>query len=192
MTTKVIGQNLKTKKKRNMAKPRPLPIEVTREEYLELLKVAKHLRHKVAFMLAFESGLRITEVVSLKKEDFDLKLKQVRINCGKNSKDRIVNLPLSWQPHHINYIPLPCQQRALQKAFIAACHETGLKAKKPKIHFHSLRHGYATEALRSGVDIYTISKLLGHEEISTTTIYAHLCPADAIRELRNKFGTRSQ
>jgi len=55
-----------------------------------------------------------------------------------------------------------------------------------------LRHGFATEALRSGVDLYTISKLLGHEDISTTTIYAHLCPEDAIRELRSKFGTRNQ
>ncbi len=180
------------KKKGSKAKAKPLPIEVTRKEYIDLLHATKHLRHRVAFMLGFESGLRITEIVNLKKEDFDLTLKQIRVNMGKNSKDRIVSLPLSWQPHHINYIPLPCQQRALQKAFITACHETGLKKKKPKIHFHSLRHGFATEALRSGVDIYTISKLLGHEDISTTTIYAHLCPEDAIKELRSKFGKSSQ
>ena len=148
------------------------------------------MHHKVAFMLGFESGLRISEIVNLKKQDFDLGNKQVRINMGKNSKDRIVSLPLSWQPQHINYIPLKCKQRALQKAFIKSAIETGLKDKKPKIHFHSLRHGFATEALRSGVDLYTISKLLGHEDISTTTIYAHLCPEDAIKELRNKFGTR--
>lgn len=176
---KTIGKKVKEK---------PLPIEVTLHEYIAIQKVTKYLRHKVAFMLAFESGLRISEVVGLKKADFDLINKQVRVNMGKNSKDRIVSLPLSWQPHHINYIPLPCQQRALQKAFIAECIETGLKAKKPKIHFHSLRHGFATESLRSGVDLYTISKLLGHEDISTTTIYAHLCPEDAIREVRTKFG----
>ncbi len=179
-----------SKKKGTTVKAKPLPIEVTREEYLEILKVAKHLRHKVAFMLGFESGLRISEIVNLKKEDFDIGNEQIRVNMGKNSKDRIVNTPLSWQPHHINYIPLPCQQRALQKAFILACEETGLKAKKPKIHFHSLRHGYATEALRSGVDLYTISKLLGHEDISTTTIYAHLCPKESIKKLKSRFGKR--
>jgi len=177
-------------RKGEKVKAKPLPIEVTREEYINIQKVTKYLRHKVAFMLGFESGLRISEIVHLKKEDFDLINKQIRINMGKNSKDRIVSLPLSWQPHHINYIPLPCQQRALQKAFILACNETGLKKKKPKIHFHSLRHGFATEALRSGVDLYTISKLLGHEDISTTTIYAHLCPEDAIKEVRKKFGKR--
>ena len=108
----------------------------------------------------------------------------------KNSKDRIVNLPISWQTHLIKSIPLKCQQRALQKAFIKACEETGLKKRKPRIHFHSLRHGFATENLRSGVDLYTISKMLGHKDISTTTIYAHLCPEDAIKEVRSKFGTR--
>jgi len=170
--------------------PKPLPIEVTQDEYVELLKATDFMHHKVAFMLAFESGLRISEIVHLQKEDIDLRNKQIRINLGKFSKDRIVNLPLSWQPAHINFIPLKCQQRALQKGFIKSCHTTGLKSRKPKIHFHSLRHGYATEALRSGVDLYTISKLLGHEDISTTTIYAHLCPEDAIRELTSKFGTR--
>ena len=180
------------KAKGSKAKPKPLPIEVNLDEYLELLYVMPHMHHKIAVMLALESGLRISEIVNLKKEDFDFVNKQIRINMGKNSKDRIVSLPLSWQTQHINYIPLKCKQRALQKAFIAAAHLTGLKKKKPKIHFHSLRHGFATESLRSGVDLYTISRLLGHEDISTTTIYAHLCPEDAIKELRSKFGTRKQ
>ena len=177
-----------TEKKK--AKAKPLPIEVTQDEYLEILKVGKFMHHKVAFMLSFESGLRISEVVNLKKEDIDEGNEQIRINMGKNSKDRIVNLPLSWRPHLIKSIPIKCKQRALQKAFIDAAIKTGLKNRKPKIHYHSLRHGYATESLRSGVDLYTISKLLGHEDISTTTIYAHLCPDKAIKELRDKFGKR--
>lgn len=179
-------------KTKGKAKAKPLPIEVTSDEYIKIINSTKYMHHKVAFMLAFESGLRISEVVNLKKEDFDEGLKQIRINMGKNSKDRIVNLPISWKPHLIKQIPLKCQQRALQKAFINSCEITGLKKTKPKIHFHSLRHGYATESLRSGVDLYTISKLLGHQDISTTTIYAHLCPEDAIREVRSKFGSRRE
>ena len=181
---------MRTKTKGKKVKPKPLPIEVTQDEYLELLKVTDFMHHKVAFMLAFESGLRISEVVNLKPEDISESLKQIRVNMGKNSKDRITMLPLSWRSHLIKYIPLKCKQRALQKAFIGACEKTGLKDRKPKIHFHSLRHGFATELLRSGTELLTISKLLGHEDISTTTIYAHLCPEDAIREGRSKFGTR--
>ena len=180
----------RAKTKGKKVKAKPLPIEVTQDEYVEILNVTNHMHHKVAFMLAFESGLRISEVVGIQKEDINERLKQIRVNMGKNSKDRIVNLPVSWQTHLREYFPIKCQQRSLQKAFIKACKETGLKNKKPKIHFHSLRHGYATENLRSGVDLYTISKMLGHEDISTTTIYAHLCPEDAIKEVREKFGRR--
>ena len=182
----------KIKIKGRKVKAKPLPIEINQDEYVELLNATKHMHHKVAFMLGFESGLRISEIVGLKKEDIDEGNKQIRINMGKNSKDRVVNLPLSWKSHHIKYIPLKCQQRALQKALIASAIETGLKAKKPKVHFHSLRHGFATEAIRSGVSIATVSGLLGHEDISTTSIYINLCPAERIAELRSKFGKRSE
>jgi len=174
-------------------KPKPLPIEINQNEYVAVINSkSPMMHHKIAFMLGFESGLRISEIVNLKKDDFDIGNKQVRVNQGKNSKDRIVSLPLSWQPHHINFIPLKCKQRALQKAFIRACEETGLKVKKPKIHFHSLRHGFATECIRSGIDISTVQGLLGHEDLTTTSIYINLCPTERIAKYRNKFGTRKQ
>ena len=180
------------KKKGQKVKAKPLPIEINKKEYIEVINSeSPKMHHKIAFMLGFESGLRISEIVNLKKEDFDFGNKQVRVNMGKNSKDRIVGLPLSWQPQHINYIPIKCQQRALQKAFIKACEETDLKAKKPKIHFHSLRHGFATECIRAGIDIATVSGLLGHSDISTTSIYINLCPAERIAQYRNKFGKRN-
>lgn len=110
----------KVKKKGIKVKAKPLPIEIDREEYIDLLYAAKHLRHRIAIMLGWESGLRISEICALQKADIDVNKKQIRVNCGKNSKDRIVPLPVSWQEHHINYIPLPCKQRALQKALIAS------------------------------------------------------------------------
>jgi len=180
------------KEKGKKVKAKPLPVEINQDEYVELLKVTEFMHHKVAFMLGFESGLRISEIVNLKKSDFDFGNKQIRVNMGKNSKDRIVSLPLSWQPQHINYIPIKCQQRALQKAFIKSAIITGLKAKKPKIHFHSLRHGFATECVRSGVGLATLQGLLGHEDLATTTIYVNLCPAERIAEVRNKFGNRKK
>lgn len=178
-------------KKGKKMKPKPLPIEVNQDEYVEVLNATRLMHHKIAFMLAFESGLRISEVVNLKKEDFDFGNKQIRVNMGKFSKDRIVALPVSWKEHHIKYIPMPCKQRALQKAFIASSIETGLKKKKPKVHFHSLRHGFATECIRSGIDLPTLSGLLGHEDISTTGIYINLCPDERIKQYRDKFGRRN-
>ena len=141
----------------------------------------------MAYVLAFGSGLRISEIVGLKKEDINEATGEVRINMGKNSKDRIVTLPQSWQKHHINYIPLPCKQRALQKALIAAAEKSGLKSKKPTVHFHSLRHGFATHCIRSRVDINHVQKLMGHEDVQTTSIYINLAPREAIEDYKKKF-----
>ena len=63
---------MKPKQKGSKVKAKPLPIEINQDEYVAILKVAKLMHHKVAFILAFESGLRITEIVNLRKEDFDL------------------------------------------------------------------------------------------------------------------------
>ena len=79
---------MRHKKKGSKAKAKPLPIEVNKSEYIKVINNTKHMHHKIAFMLAFESGLRISEVVNLKKADFDFGNKQIRINMGKNSKDR--------------------------------------------------------------------------------------------------------
>lgn len=176
----------RVKKKGSKVKAKPLPVEIDRSEYLGLLQNSQHLRHKIGFMLGWESGMRISEIVNLRKEDVDVKKREIRINCGKNSKDRIVPLPPSWQKHHINYIPLPCKQRALQKALIAVAEKSGLKAKKPTVHFHSLRHGFATDCIRCGVKINHVQMAMGHEDVQTTSIYINLAPIEMVREIMKK------
>ena len=82
----------KVKKKGSTVKAKPLPLEIDRQEYIDLLYGCKWLRHRVAIMLGWECGLRISEIVALKKCDIDEKKKQIRVNCGKNSKDRILTI----------------------------------------------------------------------------------------------------
>ncbi len=181
----------RVKKKGSKVKAKPLPLEVNKQEYIDILYACKHLRHRIGMMLAWESSLRISEAVALQKEDIHIgpthEESFIRVNCGKNSKDRIVPLPQSWQEHHINYIPLPCKQRALQKAFISASEITGLKARKPKIHFHSLRHGFATHCIRCKVDINRVQLAMGHSDPQTTAIYVHLAPSEMLEEIGGKF-----
>lgn len=178
----------RVKTKGSKVKAKPLPLEIDRQEYIDLLYACKHLRHRVAIMLGWESGLRISEITALKKADIDVNKKQIRVNCGKNSKDRIVPLPISWQKHLINYIPLPCKQRAIQKAIVAAAEITGLKDKKPAVHFHSTRHGFATECIRRKIDLNHVQKLMGHEDVQTTSIYINLAPQEALDDYNKKFG----
>ena len=174
----------KEKKKRK----RPLPIFVEVEEYIKLLQYTRSMHHKIAFMLAFESGLRISEVMHLQQRDINVEKKTVTIREGKGCKDRVTILPNSWLPQHMDYIPMKCTARAIQKAFEMYGKECGLHKRQPKVHFHSLRHGFATFLHDKGVPIEDIQILLGHGDISTTMIYVHVNPKKSLESARKAFG----
>ena len=169
-------------------KPKPLPIEVSEEDFTKILHEVKSMHHKVAFLLGWGSGLRISEVINLKQGDFDFEDKSIRVNMGKNSKDRIVPIPKGFKKEtHLKYIPIKCGVRALQKSFILYADKAGVKAKKPRIHFHSLRHGFATQCIRKGMNLSSVQLLMGHEDLHTTSIYINLAPKEILNEYQNKF-----
>ncbi len=164
-----------------------LPISVLESEYIEIIKATKSEHHKLAFMLGFESGCRISEIILLKKEDIDIKGKKILIRQGKGGKDRIVPLPKHFKPKHLSLIPLKCKQRALQISFKKICLKTGLIKSKPYIHFHCLRHGFATKLLESGMPINHVQLLLGHSDLKVTSIYTKANPKDALEKYQELF-----
>ena len=93
------------KKKGSKVKANPLQIEVTKEEFREvqatIREIVKKRKYFMANLLAWGSGLRISEVVNLKKEDFNFIDGTIRIKMGKNSKDRIVPIPKGWTEVHM-------------------------------------------------------------------------------------------
>jgi integrase len=165
-----------------------LPVEVNEEEFTRILEVTRKMHHKVGFMLAWESGLRISEVKHLQKEDINLERREIRINEGKGCKDRIVGLPADWQEHHMDHLPLKCSTRALQKAFEMYSGLAGVREYKPTVHFHSLRHGFATHLVRNDAKISNVQMLLGHSDLATTSIYIRMSPQEAIKEQAIIFG----
>ena len=132
----------------------------------------------------FESGLRISEVLNLQKEDFDFERNMIKVREGKGSKDRWVMLPRDWCEDFINEIPIKCSVRALQTAFYTARDRAGLDH---RLHFHSLRHSYATHLYAQGNKIEEISKSMGHVDVSTTMIYTHMNPEEMLGRLRRSF-----
>ena len=167
--------------------PKKLPVDVTEDEFAKLLTSTKQMKHKVAFLLAWGSGLRISEVLKLKREDVSLDEKQIRINEGKGKKDRIVPIPRGFKERHLQYIPFDFKDRSLQKTFRLYSEKSGLKKKKPTVHFHSLRHGFATQCLRKGIGLRSIQMMLGHSDLSTTAIYLQLAPEEVLNEYQEKF-----
>jgi site-specific recombinase XerD len=81
----------------------------------------------------------------------------------------------------------PQNNRALQASFMLYAKKTGLKAKKPTVHFHSLRHGYATHCVRQGVKLAFLQVMLGHSDLATTSVYLRVAPLEAANEVRDKW-----
>ncbi len=166
-----------------------LPVFVSEEDLLAIMKVSKHKHHKFAYMMGFYSGLRISEVLNAEPRDIDLEKGTVFVREGKGGKDGVTRLCPFFRKEMFELMPLNklLKVRALQKAFMKACNESVVIEKKPTIHFHSLRHGFCTHALEKGIDISRIQILARHSNIATTSIYCHLNPKIALAEFEEKF-----
>lgn len=145
---------------------------------------AKDNISKVAFVLAFGSGLRISEVVKLQKENIDTERKTISIWDSKGGVDRAVPLPKMWRGWMLRLIPIGRSIRTLDRNFI----KYSKKSKLPSFYtFHSLRHGFATRLVEKGVPLPHIQVLLGHSDVSTTGIYIKARPMDALKSYEERF-----
>ena len=164
-----------------------LPIAISKEEFIELIKNTKRTHHKLAFLLGFGAGLRISEVLKLEQRDINLKEKNIFIRSGKGDKDRIVPLPKGFKDIMVSLLPFKIGERAIQKAIKRIAQKAGILKNKPEFHFHSLRHGFASHLAKMGVPIHHIRTLLGHANISTTNVYLELNPKEAIKVYEGLF-----
>lgn len=168
-------------------KSKKLPVAISTEEFTKLIEKTKKKEHKIAFLLGFGSGMRISEILHLNPEDIDIQNKLIRIIQGKGSKDRIVPVPKGLKEDHLKLLPLKCSARALQLAFKRACLKSGLLNVKPSLHFHSLRHGFASNSVSQGIPIHHVRTLMGHSNISTTNVYLEMNPKDALKSYEELF-----
>jgi len=159
-----------------------LPIVLTKNEILEIIKNIKNLKHKFIISLWYWAWLRISEIVNLKVWDFDLENLTIHIKWAKWQKDRITIFPkklkkdiikLSWLKKG-NELLIESERwgklttRSLQKIFTEWLKKSWIKK---QASFHSLRHSFATHLLENWVDIRYIQELLWHANIKTTQIY---------------------
>lgn len=168
--------------------PKKLPVAITLDEFKRLMRNTKKKHHRVAFLLAFAAGLRISEVTNLQPNNIDFEGKRILVQNGKGGKDRIVPLPKSFRQDLLKYLPIKITDRSLQRAFKTSAKKSGILRIKPNAHFHSLRHGFASHCLKSGMDIQTVRFFMGHSNVSTTSIYLHSEPKEALGKYEELFG----
>ena len=170
--------------------PERLPLFFTREEFDSLLKVIDNQDWKDLVEFAVNTGLRQMEILNLHKRQFN---KQDRLiildNHYHTTKSRkIRNMPLNSRAFAIvsSRISSPGSannelifklngERILQDNLQDKFRKyVELAELNTKLTFHCLRHTFASWLVQKGVSIYEVSKLLGHADIKTTQIYAHL------------------
>ena len=161
-----------------------LPKSIKPEEFKILISKlrVKDKEAKIAFLLAYEAGLRIAEVKALTKEC--ISDNYITVLSGKGGKDRIVPLPKTWKPYMKEILPISKTIRSLQRNFATCVKKAQLN---PEYTFHSLRHGFATRLIESGVPLSHVQALLGHSNISTTNVYTRARPMDALKSYEELF-----
>ncbi len=162
-----------------------LPDVPTRSQVLQLAETIDNRKHRLAILLMYGSGLRVSEAVALRIRDVCLDTLQLKIRASKGAKDRLTLL----SPALLDDLTWLIGDRAADEALLTsqrggALHKRSLqhviaRARKRTnlpIHVtcHSLRHAFATHLLENGTDLRVIQLLLGHRSIHTTTRYTHM------------------
>jgi len=168
--------------------PRPkkkssLPKVISKRDIVRLFAQVGNPKHLLMIKLCYGMGLRVSEIVNLKITNIDSGRMLVHIEAAKGKKDRYVALPSSILDDLRNYYRAYRPKiylfegqyggqyaiRSVQAVFKNAMQ----KAKINKtVGIHGLRHSYATHLLECGTDMVFIQKLLGHNSLKTTEIYA--------------------
>lgn len=181
-------RRIKSLKIDRMAARRPLEPEEM-ERLRDSCQTYKE-RALVEFMAS--SGCRLSEVIGIRIDQVDWKRRSVKV-LGKGHKERVVYFSVRACLMLQEYISrrkggqtlfassrtpyAPMSPRAVEKALQRIGERAGIAR---RVHPHILRHTFATEALRGGMDLTIIQRLLGHTDPKTTLIYAELQP-EAIR-----------
>lgn len=182
---------------KNLERPKlekRLPKHLTVEETFKLLEITRNLPYKYKFLRSrnhaimatfIYCGVRANELLHLKYADIDLQNHVISINQGKGAKDRLIPIPSNLVPILQAYLKDRVRLNKTCPEFFVSLYKnqgftkSGLKLlinnlkKLSKIHFypHLLRHTFATLMLEGGCDIFSLSKMMGHSDIKTTTIY---------------------
>ena len=163
------------------------------------------VRDFVMFELLYSSGLRVSELVSLKMEDINFEAGFLRV-VGKGSKERVVPVNLRAIERIKRYVArermeILKQRRSpylfvtnrarpmTRQRFWQTIKKTGRRL-GIDVSPHTMRHSFATHLLEGGADLRSLQKMLGHSDISTTQIYTKVT-TDRLKQVYSKHHPRA-
>lgn len=177
-----------------LAKTESREIEIISDEELERLFLSapednslKSVRDKAILETLFSTGLRVSELCRLNRENIDFKKGEFSVR-GKGDKIRLVFLSETAKQAikkyldkradieealfvNLNKNPSRLTSRSIERIIKMRAAKAGISK---KLTPHGLRHLFATDLLRGGADLRSVQTMLGHSSISTTQIYTHI------------------
>lgn len=164
-------------------KLKQLPKVLSKKEIIKMIDLTENLKHKLVIQFFYSSGLRLSELINLKRKDIDIQRNLINVNLGKGKKDRITLLSDKLKidllkyycsfPINSDYVFMGRSGKYTKKSIQKIIENAGKLINK-NVSPHMLRHSFATHLLEKGVDIRYIQKLLGHSDLETTQIYTHV------------------
>jgi len=190
--------------------PRPISVEEVNRLLAEPAKSStpKGLRDRAILELLYATGMRVSELVSLKVDDANLASASVRC-WGKGAKERVIPIhpqavtslreylekaralflkDAREKALFLNMRGRPLTRQGLWLIFKAYVEKAGLS---PDVAPHTLRHSFATHMLDRNADLINVQKLLGHTSISTTQVYTHVS-SERLREVYDESHPRAK
>lgn len=165
---------------------RKLPVVLSQKEVQRLFATVTNLKQKALFMVAYDAGLRLSELLNLRVDDIDSQRMVIRIRQGKGKKDRYARLTpgllkllrqywREYQPQSWLFPGASIDKRyniaTPGQLLKKACRKAGISK---RVSMHTLRHSFATHLLEAGTNLRVIQQMLGHEKIQTTCLYTHI------------------
>lgn len=172
-----------------------LPIILTAaemQEILETIKINDHIscRNRCMLELMYATGLRVSELINLNVSSINLYMGYIKV-IGKGDKERIVPIGEIAKIILDIYLNQYRDKFIKKESYLLFFNNHGNKLSREefyiilkqvinktsinkKISPHTIRHSFATHLLENGADLRSIQELLGHSDISTTTIYTHI------------------
>ncbi|MGF7184420.1 integrase/recombinase XerD [Desulfitispora alkaliphila] len=169
---------------------------LTEEEALDFIKEIRHPVVRVFTTTLLYTGLRISEALALTLEDVDLDSSWINVKQGKGRKPRKVPISDKLKPILEDYLKWRVESPqffatektgTLSVGRVQAIIKETRKRMGLKKHVtaHVFRHSFASQLVKNDVNIVSISKLLGHSNLKTTSIYTHTSREQLVEAIKS-------
>jgi site-specific recombinase XerD len=179
-----------------------LPTILSLSEVMQIMQTITHPKHRCMIGLLYGSGLRIGELLGLRKHDIYFDRNQVFVKQGKGHKDRVTLLSKHIAEEILAYLgqykpnywlfegPYRKQysRSSVNNIIKRACRDAGITK---NVSAHTFRHSFATHLLEQGTDLRYIQSLLGHSSPKTTEIYTRVSTS-SLQKIKSPFDTLSE